>query len=398
MPRPGDVPEDNRDPAQAGHRRRYQRGPHLFRRGEWWYVRVPGGTPPERALRTRDGAEADRLLREYLDGRRSPARLVPGLAADELSIPLIYARWIAAPHGWTRRTLGSYDVRAAAFVAAMNARGITLPSQLNADAIDAWIRDREGDVSRATINRDLLVARRMLAWAAHEDRRLCDVTPLARRRPLREPKRRPRHVLPDPEQVARVVDALRAQGEEGVALLIATAAATGLRLEELRRLTPAHVTDRAVRVEPETGAARDAWSTKGYATREIPLSPAALAVVRRFVEWRTTTKGGKGKALGLSDCWIRPRLEAACASARVPRFLMHDLRRSFVTEAVGAGIPIRVAGLWLGHKDVATTEGYVGGYATDASVVPPTPRAIRSATKTVAHKGQSKPQSKRRTK
>lgn len=380
MQRDHDVPGEPDDRGRAA-RRHYQRGPHLFRRGEWWYIRIPGAAPPERALRTRDGAEASRLFREYLDGRRGAEALAPGATADEMPLAEIARRWVSAPHGWTRRTAGSYEARAAAFVTAMQGLGVRLPSQLSADKLDAWQTARGGDVARATINRDLTVARRMLAWAAHEDRRYCAPTPLARRKNLREPKRRPRRTIPDPRQVAAVVRALGRLGEDGVALTVAAAAATGLRLEELRRLQPEHLTHGVVRVEPEGGPADAAWETKGYATREIPLAPAALDVVRRFVAWRSTAKGGKGKAVGLADTWLAERLDAACAAAKVPVFRMHDLRRGFVTEAVNAGISIRVVSKWLGHKDVATTEGYVGTYGADAKVRPPAPAAIRSATK-----------------
>lgn len=297
-----------------------------------------------------------------------------------MSLVQISGRWTTAPHGWTRRTAASYTQRADAFVAAMEAQGVRVPSQITAAKLDDWQKARGGDVARATINRDLTVARRMLAWAAHEDRRYCAPTPLARRANLREPKRRPRRTIPDPRQVAAVVRALDRAGEDGVALTVASAAATGLRLEELRRLQPAHVAHGVVRVEPEAGAADAAWETKGYVTREVPLAPAALDVVRRFVAWRTTAKGGKGKAVGLADTWIAQRLDAACDAAKVPRFRMHDLRRGFATEAVNAGVSIRIVSAWLGHKDVATTEGYVGTYAADAKVRAPTPAAIRSVT------------------
>lgn len=367
------------DPQHPSARRRYQRGPHLFRRGETWYVRIPGHNPPEQSLRTTDGTEAVRLLGELIDGRRQPSKAAQGAAA-ELPLTKIAARWLEAPHGWTRRTQIDHENRAGAFVEALERRRVTLASQITAKVVDEWIHDRSGEVSRATINRDLNVARVMLAWASSDERRLCSPTPLSTRKNLREPKRRQRRVIPSPGELARVC----AQAERPVALALVTQAVTGQRIDELRRLRPEQVLDSGVAVEPEGGAARGAWTTKGYEDRKVPLGPELVAIVREFVTWRTTAKGGMGKAIGLSERWLNLKIDAACAAAKVPPFRSHDLRRMFVTEAVNAGISLRVIARWVGHKDTRTTEGYIASYRSDASIqAPGAPLLVASLTPAV---------------
>jgi len=272
----------------------------------------------------------------------------------------------------------------------MASRGVLRPSQITDAALDHWRTSRMALRSRATVNRDEVVARALLAWCA--ERGLCGITPLARRRLLREPRRSDAPEIPSPETVRRVLVELHAMaaeiersvvrteaGEErrsrradttrGIALALETALLTGLRLDELRHLSPEHVFSHAVRVLPESGPALEAWATKSYRDRSIPLGPESLARVRAFAAWRVRAIGSSRRPAALTQSWIARRVRAAAKRAGVPAFDPHDLRRTFATEAVRRGIPVTVVRGWLGHRDVSTTERYLGRYAEDASLV-----------------------------
>jgi integrase len=67
----------------------------------------------------------------------------------------------------------------------------------------------------------------------------------------------------------------------------------------------------------------------------------------------------------LGTASIRRLLDAALAgtgltdaSGRPLRFVPHDFRRVFTTEAIMNGMPPHIAQLILGHKDINTTMGY----------------------------------------
>lgn len=289
---------------------------------------------------------------------------------------MIADAYLQAPHGWTRRTLNSCELRAEAFVLAMEKRGIALPSEITSEALDAWRKERMAQVSRATVNRDEVVAKRMLAWAGHKDRALCGATPLADRSQIKEPKRSAPPVVPSPREVALVVAALQSHAQEGAALAIATALVSGMRLDELRHLRLEHLRDGAIEVTPESTTANVAWTSKGYRQRKIQIGTDQLEIVREFVRWQTEGKGGKGKAPGLSDSWIAKRIDQGCKAAGVPSFRMHDLRRTFATENRRAGIPITALRDWLGHRDTATTERYLGRYREDAALQAATSPAL----------------------
>ena len=244
----------------------------------------------------------------------------------------------------------------------MDKRGVRHASKITDARVDEWMHERQGDVARATVNRDLVVVRRMLRWAFK--RKLCGPTPFETREPLREPRRAKRREVVSHEDLALVVEALRLQKLHGVALTLRAAALTGMRIDELRHAKPDDVQDDGVWVRPEQGTADEAWTSKSYRERRIPLTKDAAEVVRDFIAWRTG-KGGKGKAIGLSDTWIAKKIDAGRKSTRVDKFRMHDLRRLFATANVDAGIPVRVVSQWLGHADVATTERYISAQRSD---------------------------------
>lgn len=48
---------------------------------------------------------------------------------------------------------------------------------------------------------------------------------------------------------------------------------------------------------------------------------------------------------------------------------MHDARRTYVTESVRLGVTLDRVRALLGHRDVGTTERYLGRYRSDAAEV-----------------------------
>ena len=355
----------SRAPARA----RYQRGPHLCRRRgrPSWYARggVLGDQPI--SLHTDDVAEAERRL-AALVARRAAGGPVGHSAPVETPLADAVARWLTAPHGYTSRTLQSARNRLAAWLEWLAAHGVTLASQITAGLVDDWITDRSEAVSRRTVNRDLRAARVALRWCATRGLLVVPAS-LADHPGLREPVRHRRREVPDPDELARVLEAVTHPRHQAALYALA---ATGLRIEELRRLHLGSLVDGRLRVEPQAGAASTAEPGKGYRSRDVPLAPAAVDAVKRYLGVATSGP----RATPPSERQLLTALGRACDAVKVPRCGLHDLRRAFATEAFRAGVPLTVIALWLGHADVRTTEGYVVAYRSDRGHTAPVPRAL----------------------
>lgn len=375
---------DTRVPsAKRSSSKRRRDEPHTYLRGEWWWAFL--GERRRESLGTQDATEAARRFAERLEElrRAGPARPQVSLSLIELA-----RDFTSAPHGWTARTLHTMKLRCASFVEAMHTLGVEGASDVTPAVLDGWRERRMRTAARATILRDESAIRALFKWAL--SRELVEATPFARRAPIRTPKRRARRTVPTPAQVLAVAEWLEEHDELGAALAIRVGLSTGLRLDELRHLQLADVGERSVTVRPEDGAAAEAWTTKGYLERVIPVEPAVAELARAFVLWREApriVKWGKRRGLerthrsrtkALTAGWLadtidraRRALAAQTPAVEVPRFRPHDLRRLFVTMCSRAGVPLDVVQRWVGHADLTTTQGYLVTLVSDADLRAP---------------------------
>lgn len=381
-------------PRPTARARGYQRGPHLYRRPgrPGWYAR--GGSLPRGgvSLKTDDRLEAERRFAALLSGGAPHPGRRASEGPAEAPIASVIDQWIAASHGYSARTLQSHANRLLAWAAWCEGRGVTLVSEVTPRLIDDWVGERSREVGRRTLNRDLRAVKVCLRWSAKAG--LCGpCAAVADREPMREPHKSRRRVVPDPRTLADIVQAL---SDPRARAATEALAATGLRVEELRRCRATWLRSDGLVVTPEDGPAAEAWSTKGYAARHIPLAPEAVAAVERYL---AIALGRRGKPI--TESALLARLREACATVTtariaarvgalgrdltpaeltqvtVPACGVHDLRRLFVTEAYRAGVPLLTIAQWVGHADVRTTEGYLASYATDAQAVAPVPLALR---------------------
>lgn len=292
-------------------------------------------------------------------------------APAEAPLPEIVDAYLDAPQGYTAQSKRTTKNRLIALGAWMRDRHVSLASEISAQIIDEWVTERSAKCSRRTINRDLRAMRVCLRWAA--ERGMCaPVAAIEDRKDLKEPHRPQRREIPSPDEWRKI---LAACDSERARASIAALLSTGLRIEELRRLHLGALREQgdgyALSVEPEEGPADEAWTTKGYRAREIPLGKAAGKAVLAYL----AVAVGPRRAV-VQESWLLRKLKAACDAAGVPHAGVHDTRRSFVTEAYRHGVPIAVIAVWCGHADVRTTEGYLASYRTDREVVAPTPEAL----------------------
>ena len=83
--------------------------------------------------------------------------------------------------------------------------------------------------------------------------------------------------------------------------------------------------------------------------KQVYLPPAALDVIEKLPRTGATITG----ILTPQKLWERVRREAGCPDLR-----MHDLRHSFASAALSAGLSLSQIGELLGHKSTQTTKRY----------------------------------------
>ncbi len=127
---------------------------------------------------------------------------------------------------------------------------------------------------------------------------------------------------------------------------------TGCRLSEITTLEWAKVDFEKARIVLER------HKTDQHGAKIIPLNASALDVLESLPRVKDNPHVIVGREPGahlinLQKPWRRVRELAELDDVR-----LHDLRHSFASFAVGAGIPLAVIGGLLGHRSVQTTARY----------------------------------------
>jgi integrase len=214
-------------------------------------------------------------------------------------------------------------------------------------------RRTSGGVRDATVNRDLSVLRRVLNWAVEEG--LIPVNPLGR---LRLPAERvePRPVMSIPEE-----DALLAAVPPEFQNVIIAALDTGMRRGELLSQRWEHLdfTRELLFVSRSKTAAGEG--------REIPLTRRLSQILYAFRQDEGIVFGMRQNSISS----IRRAWKAAVRRARLRHFRFHDLRHSFNTRLMEAGVMPDVRMALMGHtsgQQVHARYTHVGVHAKREAV------------------------------
>lgn len=193
----------------------------------------------------------------------------------------------------------------------------------------AYKRDN-AHLAPATVNRRLSILRRV-GNLAHRRWAWTD-TPLGDRVHLLTEKNA-RHLYLTRDEILALAIAARGQAIEDAILL---AAYTGMRLGEIARLKPEHLHGDVIRLASDTKTARP---------RTIPIHPVLIDALARL-------------PLPVGIKRIQQGFARARAAIGRPDIHFHDLRHSFASLLVQAGVPLYTAGLLLGHASTKTTQRY----------------------------------------
>lgn len=150
-------------------------------------------------------------------------------------------------------------------------------------------------------------------------------------------------------RLGKVLDAwmLKDKATTGIAV-IRMLTLTGARCSEITDLKWSEV-------DFEQGFLRLGTSKTGRSIR--PLSFVALDFLSRWPRtnrtWVFPSETGQTPYQGIGKVWREVRKEAELEDVR-----LHDLRHSFASFGISAGLSLPVIGALLGHKDVSTTQRY----------------------------------------
>lgn len=219
--------------------------------------------------------------------------------------------------------------------------------------VSAYIRRRRGDgVANATINRELDVFSAALNYA--RKRWEWDIPNPVTGMSLRMPEGRLRWLTR--EEAARLIAAADGGANRCLGDFIRLALHTGMRLNEILGLEWHRVDFAARRLQ------LDGQHTKSGRRRFIPLNESALAALRSRLEFRLEHCARSPWVFAWEDGRRVHRLweqfQTAKKRAGIVDFRIHDLRHTFASWLVGAGVPLTEVRDLLGHASIRETERY----------------------------------------
>lgn len=246
-------------------------------------------------------------------------------------------------------------------------------ADIDALAIERWRSKRiKAGISPNTCNRDLATLKSALARARAW--KLLDGDPLANVKQTKVDSTRVRY-LHKPEET-RLRAALEARDAEGRA---ARARANEWRRERARELlVPLHAHDFADHLTPavlvslNTGLRRGeltaletadvnlkgkmltvrAAAAKSGKTRHVPLNTEAASVLKQWMR----QNGGEGRLFPFYD--FKTAWTALLDAAKIEGFRWHDLRHTFASKLVMAGVDLNTVRELMGHGDIKMTLRY----------------------------------------
>lgn len=148
---------------------------------------------------------------------------------------------------------------------------------------------------------------------------------------------------------------------------------TGLRWGEASALNDPAIARRRVNRKAGVVTVAEVWDDendvlklypKGRKRRDVPVPRQILGAMPDSGSFVRGPRGGRPGRRNLQRA-----LDAGAARAGVDRFRIHDLRHTYASWLVDAGVPLEKVRELLGHKDLTTTQRYVHGSTAGAEVI-----------------------------
>ena len=304
----------------------------LYRRGSTWWVAFY--TPTGRVVQStgatnKKDAQAiyDELKRRALAQRHGVVLVSRKLTFAELAASFL-------------KQTGSKKYHVERLKALLPVFGGVQVSAITRALVDGYRTERRERVSAATVNRDVAVLKHILYWALDEG--WIAANPLARYRRLPEAKK-PKHVLSVVDEQKLIEVAL-----PHIRQAILLALDTGMRRGEILTLKREHLDPhRKVLVVSQS-------KTEGGTGREIPWSKRMEDMLKPFcASTGPVVLFRKSGFRNLKKGWRR-----ALKKSKVPCLRFHDLRHTFNTRLMEAGVSQDIRKALMGHADSDINDTY----------------------------------------
>ena len=176
---------------------------------------------------------------------------------------------------------------------------------------------------------------------------------------VKNPRGKKLPVVLSREEVRSVLGRIRLQRHRACLGLIYSC---GLRLHEATHISPADIDSKRMMVHVKAG--------KGRKDRLVPLPQSTLLLLRSYYKTHRNKaflfpapgRGGYGDALStraLPDSSVQTVLKKALREAGIIKKISpHNLRHSYATHLLEAGIDIRIIQKYLGHDSISSTMIY----------------------------------------
>ncbi|SRR5882724_758735 len=315
----------------------------LFQRGKVWYLDYYAGA---RRVRERAGlskGEADRALTirqaEIALGKFNlvPKTSVPSFevfAGRYLNLVSVHKRGCATERYIIQALTGFFGRRRV--------------SDFSAEDAEKYKALRSKSVKPATVNRELTVLKHMFTKAV--EWKLLPSNPFRGVRGLYVSKRMERILELDEE--ARLLAACDRVRSRFLRSVIVLALNTGMRRGELlslswRQIDLAHRTIRILTAKSSSGE------------RSIPLNTTANAVISDLARGKNSELVfPSSRRAGKTILDLKKGFKKAVQLANIPGIRFHDLRHTFATRLVQAGVDLITVQHLLGHAKIAMTVRY----------------------------------------
>jgi len=213
--------------------------------------------------------------------------------------------------------------------------------QISTKQVERFKASRLVRVKSATLNREVSLLKRLLnvaiEWGYLYENTARQV------KPLREDNRRLRYLSKEE------IDLLVASACRHLKPIILVAVNTGMRKGEVFNLKWSHL-DLKIRFI-------EVIKSKNGEKRVIPINKTLLEVLHglpRRIDSPYVFPGKKGKKL--TD--VKKSFRTAMKKAEIEDFCFHDLRHTFASHLVMAGVPLLTVAELLGHKSIDMTKRY----------------------------------------
>lgn len=320
---------------------RRKSGPRMYQRPgrRVWYCAF-SDAEKHISLGTEDEGEAKIVFAQLLESRR-----IRELAPNEKDLTDLFAEARQrADTNNTAKTAYELHLNLRRILKWLDERNIYRARQVTKQVVEDYKTSRRFKVGPARINRELDSWCR--AWRVAVELRCApraDLDELFER--LREPRPEPHRQVHTKAQLTKFLRHV----VPGYRPLFRGVLGCALRDEEMRHIEPKDVRQKEVVVTPKPG-----WTTKGYRYRTVPISPTTR---KALLAWVKAREAGE---LSIDKKWVWKLAQRAAKAAKVPGLSLHDLRHACASHWYHAGVPMKTISMWLGHRDVATTERYLG--------------------------------------